>query len=72
MLPLITQILTYKWGDNKHTHFYVRFKVLTAMRVAVTKFGDIAPYSLVAVDRRFRGAHSLHLYRSDDRRSMHL
>jgi hypothetical protein len=38
----------------------VRFHVLTVASVKMTAFWDIAPCSLVDVDRRFRGAYCLH------------
>jgi hypothetical protein len=38
----------------------VRFQVLTAANVKMAAFLDIAPCSLVEVDRRFRGASCLH------------
>jgi hypothetical protein len=37
----------------------------------MTTFWDIAPCSLVEVDRRFRGAYCLH-YRPDDGGSMYI
>jgi hypothetical protein len=43
----------------------VRFEVLTAASLKMTVFSDIAPGSLVAVDRRFRGAYCLHDQGSD-------
>jgi hypothetical protein len=45
----------------------VRFQVLTAMRMKMTVFWDVAPCSLVEINRRFRGA-----YRPDDGGSNHL
>jgi hypothetical protein len=39
---------------------YVRFQVLTAASMKIRAFWDMAPCSLVAVDRRFRGAYCLH------------
>jgi hypothetical protein len=38
----------------------LRFQVLTAASVKVAIFWDIAPSSLVEIDRRFRGAYCLH------------
>jgi hypothetical protein len=38
----------------------VRFQVITAVSVKMTAFWDIAPRSLVEVNRRFRGAYCLH------------
>jgi hypothetical protein len=38
----------------------------------VTAFRDIAPSSLVEVDRRFRGAYCLHQQVDDDGGSAHL
>jgi hypothetical protein len=35
----------------------VRFYALTAASMKMRAFWDIAPYSLVGVDRRFRGAY---------------
>jgi hypothetical protein len=37
-----------------------RLTVLTAESMKMSAFWNIAPYSLVDVDRRFRGAYSLH------------
>jgi hypothetical protein len=39
---------------------YVRFQVLTTESMKLRAFWDIAPCSLVGVDRRFRGAYCLH------------
>jgi hypothetical protein len=39
---------------------YMRFQVLTATSMNTTVFWDVAPCSLVEMDRRFRGAHCLH------------
>jgi hypothetical protein len=41
-------------------NFCVRFQVLTAVSLKMTAFWDIAPFSLVEVDRRFRGVYWLH------------
>jgi hypothetical protein len=38
----------------------VRFQVLTALSLNMTVFWDVAPCSLVEVDRHFRGAYGLH------------
>jgi hypothetical protein len=38
----------------------MRFQVLTATSMKMTVFWDVAPCSLVATDRRFRGVHCLH------------
>jgi hypothetical protein len=40
--------------------FCVRFKVLTAASIKVTAFWDIAPCSLVGVDRLFKGTYCHH------------
>jgi hypothetical protein len=45
---------------------YVRFQVLTAASTKVTVFWDVAPCSLVEIDRGFRGVYRLHHHRSDD------
>jgi hypothetical protein len=37
-----------------------RFQVLAAMSIKMTVFWDVAPWSLVEIDRRFRGAVCLH------------
>jgi hypothetical protein len=42
---------------------FVRFQVFVAASMKVTFFWDIAPCSLVEVDRRFRGAYCLHKQR---------
>jgi hypothetical protein len=47
------------------TLVYVRFHVLTAARVKIRAFLDIAPCSLVGVGRRFRDAYCLH-YQGDE------
>jgi hypothetical protein len=44
----------------------VRFQVLTAARMRMTVFRDVAPCSLVEIDRRFRGAYCLHNHRPDE------
>jgi hypothetical protein len=44
-----------------------RFQVLTAEIMKIRAFWDTAPYSLVVVDRRFRGAYCL-----DDGGNTHL
>jgi hypothetical protein len=38
----------------------VRFQVLTVMSMKMTVFWDVTPYSLVDIDRRFRGTCCLH------------
>jgi hypothetical protein len=38
----------------------VRFEVLKAMSVKMAVFWDVAPCSLVDIDRRFIGAYCLH------------
>jgi hypothetical protein len=38
----------------------MRFEVLTAARMKMTVFWDVAPCSLIEVYRRFRGACCLH------------
>jgi hypothetical protein len=38
----------------------VRFQILTAASIRMTAFWETAPYNLVEVDRRFRGAYCLH------------
>jgi hypothetical protein len=43
----------------------VRFQVLAAAGMKMTAFLDIAPCTLVEVDRRFRGAYCLH-YQVDE------
>jgi hypothetical protein len=47
----------YKQFKNNST---VRFLALTAASMKMKAFRDIAPCSHVEVDRRFRGAYSLH------------
>jgi hypothetical protein len=44
----------------------VRFEVLTAASIKMTVFWVVAPYSVVEVYRRFRGACCLHNYRPVD------
>jgi hypothetical protein len=53
---------------------YVRFHVLTAVSTKIVAFWDIAPWSLVEIDRRFRGEYCLHHRgdRPDDGGSTHL
>jgi hypothetical protein len=41
-------------------HNHVRFQVLTASSMKTTVFLDVAPYSLVYIDRRFRSAYCFH------------
>jgi hypothetical protein len=49
-----------------YTHFskilghFVRFQVLTAASMKIRAFWDVAPCSLIGVDRRFRGLYCLH------------
>jgi hypothetical protein len=38
----------------------MRFQVLTAVSMNMTVFWDVAPCSLVEIDRRFRGAYCLY------------
>jgi hypothetical protein len=38
----------------------MRFQVLTATNMRMAVFWDVAPCSLVEVDRRFRGTYCLH------------
>jgi hypothetical protein len=45
----------------------VRFQDLTAASIKMTVFWDVAPCSLVEIDRRFRGV----LHRPDDGGSKH-
>jgi hypothetical protein len=42
------------------SNVYVRFQVLTASIMKMTAFRVTAPYSLVEVDRRFRGMYCFH------------
>jgi hypothetical protein len=46
-----------KCGKPKNS-LWVRFQVLTSASVEVTALRDIAPCSLIELDRRFRGAYS--------------
>jgi hypothetical protein len=39
---------------------YVRFQVFMAVSMKMTVFWNVAPCSLVEIDRRFRGAYYLH------------
>jgi hypothetical protein len=41
-------------------HYNVRFQVLMAASMKIRAFWDVAPCSLVGIDRRFRGAYCLH------------
>jgi hypothetical protein len=50
----------------------VRFQVLTAASMKIRAFWDVAPCSLVGVDRRFRGAYCLHHQGEIDECSTHL
>jgi hypothetical protein len=54
----------YKWDSHE-----VTFRVLMAASINITAFWDIAPWSLVEVDRYFRGAYYLHHHRPLKRRS---
>jgi hypothetical protein len=50
-----------KFSPNlRENQALVRFQVLTTTRMKMRAFLDIASYSLVGVDRRFRGAYCLH------------
>jgi hypothetical protein len=51
--------------------FCVSSYVLTAASMKVTSFWDIALYSFVEVDRRFRGVYCLHHLDPDDGGSNH-
>jgi hypothetical protein len=54
------------WNTKIHNNpSQVIFQVLTAVSMNMTAFWDTAPCSLVEVDRRFRGAYSLH-YQGDE------
>jgi hypothetical protein len=46
--------------NQKMSSNYVRLQVLTAASLKFTVFCDVAPYSHVEVDRRFRGAYCVH------------
>jgi hypothetical protein len=46
------------FGRIKET--YMRFQVLTVASMKFRVLGDVAPSSLVDVDRRFSGAYCLH------------
>jgi hypothetical protein len=48
---------------------YVRFQVLPAASMNLTDVWDVAPCSLVEVDRRFRGAYCLEHQDDEKRRS---
>jgi hypothetical protein len=43
----------------------MRFQAVMAANMKIIVFWDIAPYSLVEVDRRFRGVYCLH-HQGDD------
>jgi hypothetical protein len=51
--------------------FVVRFQVLAVASMKIGAFWDVAPCSLIRVDRRFRGTYCL-IHHPDDRGSMHL
>jgi hypothetical protein len=53
---------------------YVRFQVLTAASMKIRAFWDVLPFSLVGVDRLFRGSYCLrdHGDHLDDAGSTHL
>jgi hypothetical protein len=51
--------------------FYVRFHILKAASIKITAFGNIAQFSLVEVNRLFRGTYCIYNY-PDDGGSMHL
>jgi len=51
-------------NDSNREHFMI-FQVLTAASMNMTAFCNIAPCSLVEVDRRFRGYYCLH-HQGDD------
>jgi hypothetical protein len=61
----------YKNGRSLGLDVKKRFKVLTAASMKMTAFWDIAPCSLIEVDRRFRGAYCVH-HQGDDGGSKHL
>jgi hypothetical protein len=44
-------------GPIKTGNFFVRFQIFTAASMKMTTFWDIAPCSLVEIDRRFSGAY---------------
>jgi hypothetical protein len=60
-------------SDIRHTKtcykqkFWMRIQVLTAARMKMSVFWDVAPCNLIDIDRRFRGTYCLHHYHTDDR-----
>jgi hypothetical protein len=69
MLDFVYLVLKKK-GENEGKPQYVRFQILTATSMKMTVFLDVAPCSLVEIDRRFRGFRVTH--RSDDGGSKNL
>jgi hypothetical protein len=60
-------ILCYKeFFESIIRYTYMTFQVLTAASVNTAEFWDIAPCTLVTVDRRFRSAYCLHHQGRDD------
>jgi hypothetical protein len=53
------------WSLSWARWIHVRFQVLAAASVKFGVFWDVAPCSLVGVDRRFRGVYCLH-HQADD------
>jgi hypothetical protein len=49
-----------KHPTRQPSSYSVRFQVLMAAGMKVTAFWDIAPCSLIEVERRFRGVYCLH------------
>jgi hypothetical protein len=50
---------TYNALKKFNVAFRLRFKVLTVMSMKMDVFWEVALYSLVDIDRRFRGAYCL-------------
>jgi hypothetical protein len=55
MIMIIILLIILTWNMK----YFVRFQVLTAASMKIRAFWDVAPYSLVGVNRRFRGAYSI-------------
>jgi hypothetical protein len=58
--PSVTQVNKKYILWNPKIQHSVRFQILTPANLKMTAFWDIAPCSLVEVDRRFRCAYCLH------------
>jgi hypothetical protein len=65
VVTIVTSFVGTRIPNSREYCTTVRFKVLTEANMKMAAFWDVAPCSLVEVDRRFRDAHCLHHQMSD-------